>query len=345
MYCKFFCYNQSYLLTTTAMIKKDKTQLLRLIFIDRKIREGMRSGNYANCISLSREYEVSSKSIQRDIDYLKNQCDAPIEYDSSKKGFYYSEENYKMPAVNISASDLFALCIAEKVLKQHEDTPIYRKLVSVFKKIEESLPETTSIHPSWVDSRISIIQHSKTTITPKIWGIVSDALQRNRTINITYRKPSENFDKNRKIDPYHLVNFQGEWYLVGYCHLRKKILTFSVSRMKDAKIIKGTFSIPSDFNYQKATTRFGIFNGDQEYGVKILFDKKHAPYVLEREWHPSQKISSKPDGSILFEITTNHLFEIKQWIMSWGHGVKVITPTKLRDDIRQELHMSLSQYT
>ena len=68
------------------MIQKDKTQLLRLVFIDKKIREGMRFGNYANCSSMADEYEVSTKSIMRDIDYLKNQCDAPIEYDPSKKG-------------------------------------------------------------------------------------------------------------------------------------------------------------------------------------------------------------------------------------------------------------------
>ena len=115
------------------MIQKDKTQLLRLIFIDKKIREGMRSGIYENCHSMAKEYEVSSKSILRDIDYLKHQCEAPIEYDSSKKGYFYTEENFKMPAININASDLFAICIAEKVLKQHQDTPVYQKLFSVFK--------------------------------------------------------------------------------------------------------------------------------------------------------------------------------------------------------------------
>ena len=78
--------------------QRDKTQLLRLVFIDRKIREGMRSGIYANCSSMAKEYEVSSKSIMRDIDYLKNQRDAPIEYDPQKRGYYYTEDNFKLPA-------------------------------------------------------------------------------------------------------------------------------------------------------------------------------------------------------------------------------------------------------
>ncbi len=65
---------------------------------------------------------------------------------------------------------------------------------------------------------------------------------------------------------------------------------------------------------------------------------------MEREWHPSQKITLHPDGSLTFEITANHLFEIRQWIMSWGHGVEVLEPMQLRKEIRQELIKTLNIY-
>ena len=100
---------------------RNKNQLLRLIFIDKKIREGMESGVLANCRRMADEYEVSPKSIMRDIDYLKYQRDAPIEYDSQKKGYYYTEEKYTLPAMDISESDLFAICLAEKALHNQID--------------------------------------------------------------------------------------------------------------------------------------------------------------------------------------------------------------------------------
>lgn len=326
------------------MLQKDKTQLQRLIFIDRQIRDGMRCGRYANCHTMAREYEVSTKSIQRDLDYLKYQCDAPIEYDSSKKGYYYSEENFKMPAVQINASDLFAISLAEKVLKQHEDTPIYQKLVSVFKKIEESLPEKVAIHPAWIDNRISIIQQQKTTILPEIWSSVADALQRNRTLTISYRKPGAPRARSRDVDPYHLVNFQGEWYLVGFCHLRGKILTFSISRIKTTFVTSQGFTVQAGFDFKNTSTRFGIFSGDHSYRVKIRFEKQHAAYVREREWHPSQELSPQKDGGLIFAITTSHLFEIRQWVLSWGAGVRVLEPPELVEQVKDELGAALRQY-
>ena len=326
------------------MQNKDKTQLLRHIFIDQKIREGMASGQYANCASMAQEYEVSTKSIMRDIDYLKNQCDVPIAYDSSKKGYFYSEKNFKMPAININAGDLFAITIAEKVLKQHQNTPIYQKLKSVFKRIEESLPEKVSIHPAWINNKITVIEGHTTRIIPEVWAITAEALQRGRTLSVLYRKPNEEPEWSR-IDPYHLVNFQGEWYLIGHCHLRKRLLTFAVSRIKEAKILTSGFQIPADFDFKEfSSQRFGIFSGKESYRVKIFFPREQAPYILEREWHPSQKISKNDNGSLIFELTTNHLLEIKQWVLSWGAGAEVLEPEKLRLEIKKELSKALDRY-
>ena len=324
--------------------RPEKGQILRHIFIDRKIRQGMRTGRYANCSSMAAEYEVSPKSIMRDIDFLKNQCDAPIAYDRSKRGYYYTEANYRLPAVNISASDLFAISIAEKVLQQHRDTPVYDKLNSVFKRIEESLPETVSIKPSWIDRRISIVEHHKTSISSDIWEAVADALQRSQTIKIDYHKPGGEA-RTRLVDPYHLVNYKGEWYLTGLCHLREKVLTFAVSRMGKASVTSKGFVYPADFDFDRfAASRFGIFSGEKEYRVRLEFAPRHTPYVLEREWHPSQSIHLQPDGGVVLELVSSHLFELRQWVMSWGGGVEVLEPIELRNDVINELRSALAGY-
>lgn len=326
-------------------MQKDKTQLLRLVFIDRKIREGMKSGNYANCSSMAREYEVSGKSIMRDIDYLKNQRDAPIEYDAKKRGYYYTEENYKLPAIDINASDLFALCITEKVLKQHENTPIYEKLRSFFQKIEESLPEKVTIQPSWISSSISIIGEHRTIIEPKIWAIIAEALQQTKLLALSYMKPGSGSVTKREVEPYHLVSFQGEWYLMGFCRRRAKVLTFAISRIRAAEMRQETFTVPPNFNFQKISQkRFGIFSGREPFQVKIIFDKENAPYVKEREWHPSQKTESRKDGSLLLSLTTSHFLEIKKWVLSWGSGARVLEPESLRGEIIKELEQMTRQY-
>ena len=324
---------------------KDKTQLLRLLFIDRKIREGMKSGIMANCSSMATEYEVSAKSILRDIDYLRNQRDAPIAYDAKSRGYYYTEGNYALPAISLNESDLFAICIAEKALRLHEDTPIYCKLQRVFRKIEESLPDKVSIHPDWVEDKLSVIPERQTRLEPEVWETVSAGLGNNWTLAITYRKPGGQESTERLVDPYHLVSYQGEWYLIGYCHRRGVILTFAMSRIHAVALLEKRFVVPEDFDHTRYSgAQFGIFSGEREVLVKIWFARGHAPYVLEREWHPRQTVVAEKDGSVVLGFPARHLYEVRRWVLSWGSGVKALAPKELVDSVQQELAAALADY-
>lgn len=324
---------------------KDKTQLLRLLFIDRKIREGMRGKSMANCSSMAAEYEVSAKSILRDIDYLRHQRDAPIAYDAKGRGYYYTEENYALPAISLNESDLFAICIAEKALRQHEDTPIYRKLQKVFRKIEDSLPDKVSIHPAWVEDKLSVIPERQARLEPEVWEAVSAGLGSNRALIMSYRKPGGRESTERRVDPYHLVGYQGEWYLIGHCHRRGAIATFAMSRIETVLLLAERFSVPADFDHARYSgNQFGIFSGEREVLVKIRFSREHAPYVLEREWHPRQTVVRKKDGSVVLGFPALHLYEVRRWVLSWGSGAKAVAPKELVASVHEELAAALADY-
>ncbi len=320
---------------------KFKPQYRRLLFIDRKIREG----NYPNCRSLGEEWEVSPKTIQRDIDYIRYELDAPVEYDSARHGYCYTEESYRLPAMNISESDLFAVCIAERALKQFEDTPLYDKLVSVFGKIENALPDKLSIHPAWVDNRIFFFPEPSTTINPGVWEIVATALRDNRRLRITYRGPGKKKAADRDVEPYHLVNFKGEWYLSSFCCSKQAIRTFAVSRIVGARALSESFVMPEKFDREKMFgDQFGIIWKEESYKVRIRFDVNVAPYIVERDWHPQQKIVKRKDGSIVLEFVTNHISEVKKWVLSWGPGARVLAPPFLVEAITSDLAHALNMY-
>jgi len=324
---------------------RNKAQLQRLIFIDRAIRAGMSSGRLANCSTMAAEYEVSYKSIMRDIDYLKNQCNAPISYNPQRRGFLYTEENYRLPAMNISESDLFAISLARKVLRQYENTPLFHQLSRIFRKIEKSLPERISVDPTWVDERMSVLPENRTVIDPETWNLVTGALRHGQRLKMQYLKPGAVAPADRLVDPYHTVSFQGEWYLVGFCHLRREVRTFAISRIRSVVILDDRFTIPEDFTFDKfAGQHFGIFRGTRNYLVRILFEARHHPYVEEREWHHGQSLDLQADGSLLLTFTTNHLFEVKKWVLSWGGGVRVLTPPELVSDLKEELRKALQAY-
>ncbi|MCB2183216.1 MAG: transcriptional regulator [Desulfobulbaceae bacterium] len=322
-------------------MKKFKPQHSRLLFIDKKIRENC----YPSCATLAEEWEVSSKTIQRDLDYMRNMLDAPLSYSAKKRGYYYTEENFHLPAMALNDSDLFAIFIAGKVLKQYENTPIYSRLTSVFDKISDSLPEKVTMDPTHLEGRFSFFQNPLTTISTTIWENIFNALRSSKTISILYRKPGISSPEKRCIDPYHVISFQGEWYVVAFCRTKQDIRTFALSRISEALLTDNFFKIAEDFDFQQTTrSRFGVQWSEKEYEVKIRFSAQAAPYVKERIWQPGQKISENVDKSIIMTCTVSHLFELKRWILSWGNMARVLEPVELADEIKKTLQDSLNNY-
>ena len=83
-------------------------------------------------------------------------------------------------------------------------------------------------------------------------------------------------------------------------------------------------------------TCFGMRRGLKEVAVRLRFAKIYAPYVLEREWHPTQVVKTRRDGSLDLSLTVNDLLEVKRWVLSWGAGVEVLAPRELRREVRED---------
>ena len=325
-------------------MQKFKPQYRRLLFIDRKIKERA----YPNCVSLAEEWEVSAKTVQRDIDYLRDELEAPIAYDQLKHGYYYSEPNFSLPAISISESDLFSVCVAQTVLSQFRNTPLFSKLSSVFQKIRDSLPDKTTIHPSWMNERILVFPEPATRVKSDIWDILAKGIRDNRCLAIRHSRAvpkSGDSVEERVVDPYYLVSYKGEWYLSTYCHHRKAIRTFAVSRIASARILDESFKMPADMNKKTMFgDQFGIIWKDKFYKIRIRFSSEIAPFIRERQWHPEQKIKDIRGGGLILEFTTNHLNEVKDWVLSWGPGATVLAPQPLIDKVREELKRTTANY-
>jgi len=325
-------------------MQKFKPQYRRLMFIDRRIKEGA----YPNCAGLAAEWEVSDKTIQRDIEYLRDQLDAPVAYDAVRHGYYYTEPNFSLPAISISESDLFSVCVAQTVLSQFRNTPLFQKLSSVFEKIRDALPDKASINTAWMGERILVFPEPVTQVNAGTWDTLAKALRDNRRIAIRHVAAAGDRSRTveeRIVDPYFMVSHKGEWYLSTYCHLRKSIRTFAVSRITSVRIMDETFKLPAGLTAEKMFgDRMGIIWKDRYYRVRIYFSPEVAPFIRERQWHPAQVIKERRDGGLVLEFTTNHINEVKDWILSWGPGATVLSPGVLREKVISDVSRAAANY-
>ena len=95
-------------------MKRSKTQAERLLDLDRRLR----NSEYPNCTSFAVDWEISTKTAQRDFEFLRDRMGAPLEYDALKRGYFYSEPTFMMPAVQLNEGELVALLIGSKAIEQ-----------------------------------------------------------------------------------------------------------------------------------------------------------------------------------------------------------------------------------
>ena len=87
----------------------------------------------------------------------------------------------------------------------------------------------------------------------------------------------------------------------------------------------------------------GVFSGPAER-VELEFDAATAVHVAGREWHPSQTFEPRDDGSVLMRLDVSVDVPLRRWILAFGAGVRVVSPQRLADDVRDELGKARLNY-
>ena len=300
-----------------------------------RIHQAISAGRYPNATTLAHEIEVVTKTIHRDIDFMRDRLGLPVEYDGRKYGYYYTQEVSAFPTLQITEGELFALLVAEKALQQYRGTTFEKPLLSAFKKMESALPDTISLNLADWDQSISFRTSAEPILNLEIFDVLAKATARHRQLQLSYRKPGGKQAEPRIVDPYHLANINGEWFLFAFDHLRRDIRTFVPSRILAAEATGKTFARPPKFSVAKMLQdSFGVHSGRGDYAVVIRFDPVAADYIREKRWHPSQQLRELKDGGVELRLKLSSLGEIQRWILGWGGSAVVLEPPELIAAVR-----------
>jgi proteasome accessory factor B len=312
--------------------QRNRPQLERICMILRRIQKG----GFPNRRVLSEECSYDEKTIQRDVNFMRDRANLPIKYDPHRHGYYLTEPVAHFPLIQISEGELVSVFIAQKALQQYHGTPFEQPLRQAFKKLVTSLTGEISVAWSDLESAISFRSIETNPADTKIFQTVSLAAQQCFELELVYRKlESPEFEK-RRVRPYHMACINNQWYLFAFDTMRQAVRTFVLPRMKSAKALKATFKKPSEFSIDKFLKgSFGVFSSTGKYEVLIQFDAFAAQLIRERTWHHSQRIKELARGRLELSLTLTSLKEIESWIQSWGKHALVIAPNDLRKTIAE----------
>jgi proteasome accessory factor B len=300
-----------------------------------RIHQALQSGKFPNASTLAREIEVATKTIHRDLEFMRDRLNLPVEFDAGRNGYFYRGEVSAFPTMQITEGEIFALVVAEKALQQYRGTSFEKPLLSAIKKMEQALPDTISLNLADIGRTISFRTRAEPILNLEIFDALAKAVAQRRQLELHYRKPGQRQTEPRLVDPYHLANINGEWYLFAFDHARKDIRTFVPARIQSVKPTGKTFARTEKFSLEKRLRdSFGVHSGEGTFEVVIRFNARAADYIREKKWHESQQLRDLKGGGAELKMKLSSLAEVQRWVLSWGGDAKVLKPKELVESVR-----------
>lgn len=305
----------------------------RFLWFDRKVRLKV----YPNATKLAAEFEVSLKTAQRDIEFMRDRLSCPLLYEKTRKGYCYKDDTFSLPSIYISSEELTALLITRKMLQGISAGPIGSELSMLIEKISAILKQHLTDEAP-IDSAVSIQLIGYATPSEEVFRKALEGCLKRRSIVFSYYSPAKDEKTTRTVDPYHLFNYMGTWHLVGHCHLRQGLRDFNLSRITAPRLLDEPFSVKRGFTPQEYfDSAFGLYKGYEKEQVNLRFTPKKAKWVKDQIWHKDQKQRFLPDGSLELTFPVADFSEVTMEILKHGPRVEVIEPASLRALIKEEV--------
>lgn len=309
------------------------------------IHKQLVAGKALTARDIAEYFEVNVRTVYRDIEFMRYRMDAPIEHQPGG-GYVYSDTSYALPYVRLTEGELVSIFLAEKILHQYAGTPFEAQLQSAFAKICQALPDEMSVGVGDFGQALSFELGPARPVEAAVFQAVTHGCREQRRLRITYHTLSRDEVTKRTVDPYHVHNHAGDWFLIAFCHFRNAVRDFMLARILEVEATDEQFERPRDFDLQAYMAQsFMLEKGPRPVKVSVRFDAYEARWIRELRWQRiNPEIQEHRDGSLTLHFQVTGLEEIKRWVLQYGSHATVLRPKKLRDMVVDELKAMKETY-
>jgi predicted DNA-binding transcriptional regulator YafY len=331
----------------------NKLALIRYKTIDACLQNRFRKWTLEDlmeaCSDAIYEYEgitngVSKRTIQLDIQNMRSEklgYNAPIIV-MDKKFYYYEEKNYSITNSPLTQQDLGTLNEVLDVLKQFTGFGYFQELNGMVTRLEDKLYKQQHKGKSYIDFEKNELLKGLKHIDPLHKAIINK-----KTIEITYQSFKAKLPQIIVFYPYLLKEYRNRWFILGANRKGKAIMILALDRIEQFKELnsekyhKAEFDVSTYFNDVIGVSKMPN-QTPQLIVMKII--KEHAPYIITKPLHASQKILKEDVDGTIFSIEVIWNFELEREILGFGEQIKILSPKRLSGKIQSRLKQTLQKY-
>ncbi len=288
---------------------------------------------------LAEQFEVSKRTIYRDLEAL-SQVGIPIVAIPGQG--YHLLKGYFLPPLTFNEEEATVLLLGLDFIADQMDVGYQAAAFSAQQKIESVLSEELRMGVRDLQQSITFVPSLRHDPEQRQQlQILRRALISRRRIGFRYTtrhpQPGAAAVQDREVDPYGLVFFKEAWFLVAHCHLREDLRHFRLDRIEQLHLLDQTFVRPQDpFAASRKQT-------DGDLVVRALFDPRIARWVQETRFFYQVAAEDHAEG-LLVTLRARQVGEILPWLLSWGSQVRVLEPSSVQKQLKQEAERLIAHY-
>ena len=263
---------------------------------------------------LAEQFEVSRRTIQRDIESL---CRAgiPIFTAQGKGGGVSIMEGYRVDRTVLTGPEMQAILAGLRSLDSVSGTKRYAQLM------EKLCAGTSRLVSGGANLLIDLSSWYRSSLAPKI-ECIQEAIAEHRTIRFTYFSPKG--ESVRNAEPYYLVFHWSAWYVWAWCRTREDFRLFKLNRMTE--LSRGEPFVPRDAPLPDLSPE-RVF--PTKYQAVVLFDPSYRWRLVEE--YGENSFTEEPDGRLRFTGGFPDADGVFSWVLTFGEGAELLEPVELRE--------------
>ena len=316
-----------------------------------KLKRWLDTGRCMTREFLLRELETSEATLKRDIAMLRDDFNAPLEWDSELRGWRLDRNardagpQYELPGLWFTAEEIHALLTMQHLLA-HLDTGglLGPHVEPLMKRLGHLLGSGAPVKAD-VARRIRLQTVGARKLHLPHFQAVGSALLRRQRMILQYRSRSRADLTEREVSPQRLVHYRDNWYLDAWCHKSNGLRTFAVDCVRSTELLDAAAQDidPAQLDAELGGS-YGIFSGAPSATAVLRFTADRARWIAAEQWHPQQQGIWLPDGSYELSVPYHRDEELILDILRYGPDVEVMGPAALREEVIRRLRSALDRY-
>jgi predicted DNA-binding transcriptional regulator YafY len=295
------------------------------------------------------ELEISKATFKRDLEYLRDRMNASIVFDRAEGGYRFDKpsagEKIELPGLWFSEKEATALVLMQHLLDNLDQGGLISSHIDPLVEIIDGILGQSEVSAKELRKRIKVFGMSARKNSLENFEEVGNALLKRQRLQLEYYSKGKDETTNREVSPQRLIFYRDNWYLDGYCHLRKGLRSFALDGVKKAELLnKKTEEISEKELQENFAESYGIFSGKATQRAKLRFTPERARWVSGETWHGQQAASYDKDGYYILEFDYNQDPELVMEILKHGSNVQVLAPAALKKRVLDELTKALASY-